>query len=122
MSVFVVPGGPRAAGLVRREVNGEVPPAARAQVMLLLSELVNNAVIHGGVGPSGRVRVEIVRSRDSVRVEVRDNGPAFVWRAEPRPDEDEPGGFGLLLVEQFAARWGVQRDEEGTVVWFEYAL
>ena len=33
---------------------------------------------------------------------------------------DEPGGWGLVLVDQMAERWGVVRDER-TRVWFELA-
>jgi anti-sigma regulatory factor (Ser/Thr protein kinase) len=73
-------------------------------------------------GPDGWVRVAIVRSTDHLHVEVRDDGPGFAWRAQPRVDEDDPGGFGLLLIERLAARWGVVRDEAGTAVWFDYGI
>jgi anti-sigma regulatory factor (Ser/Thr protein kinase) len=91
-------------------------------VLLLLTELVNNAVVHGGVGPEGWVQVEIVGNSDHVHVEVRDDGPGFAWRAEPRVEQDDPGGFGLFLIERLAARWGVTRDEAGTAVWFDYSI
>jgi anti-sigma regulatory factor (Ser/Thr protein kinase) len=119
---FLVRGGPRAAATIREAIDGAVPSDAQPQVLLLLSELVNNAVVHGGVGPDGWVRVAIVRSTDHLHVEVRDDGPGFAWRAQPRVDEDDPGGFGLLLIERLAARWGVVRDEAGTAVWFDYDI
>jgi hypothetical protein len=36
---------------------------------------------------------------------------------------DDPGGWGLVLVERIAASWGVERNEraERTRVWFELA-
>lgn len=122
MSGFAVPGGRGAGAIIREAVNGEVPGAARSQVLLLLTELVNNAVVHGGVGPEGWVQVEIVGNSDHVHVEVRDDGPGFAWRAEPRVEQDDPGGFGLFLIERLAARWGVTRDEAGTAVWFDYSI
>jgi anti-sigma regulatory factor (Ser/Thr protein kinase) len=122
MSGFAVPGGRRAGATVREAVDGELPSAARSQVLLLLTELVNNAVVHGGVGPDGWLRVEIVRTSGHLHVEVRDDGPGFAWRAQPRVGEDDPGGFGLFLIERLAARWGVVRDEAGTKVWFDYAI
>lgn len=122
MSGFAVPGGRGAGATIREAVDGEVPSAARSQVLLLLTELVNNAVVHGGVGPEGWVQVEIVGSSDHVHVEVRDDGPGFAWRAQPRVEQDDPGGFGLFLIERLAARWGVVRDEAGTAVWFDYSI
>jgi anti-sigma regulatory factor (Ser/Thr protein kinase) len=122
VSGFVVRGGRRAAARIRDAIDGELPSEARSQVLLLLTELVNNAVIHGGMGPEDWVRVEIVRGPDHVHIEVRDRGPGFAWRAQPRVEEDDPGGFGLLLIEELATRWGVVRDDVGTAVWFEYAI
>ncbi|HZC28930.1 MAG TPA: hypothetical protein VE269_04255, partial [Gaiellaceae bacterium] len=42
-------------------------------------------------------------------------------RRTPRPDALEPGGLGLLLVDEMADRWGVRRHEDQTCVWFELA-
>jgi anti-sigma regulatory factor (Ser/Thr protein kinase) len=55
-----------------------------------------------------------------VRIEVSDGGAGFVppKRPAPRLDAEEPGGWGLVLVDRLADRWGVARDE-GTSVWFE---
>jgi anti-sigma regulatory factor (Ser/Thr protein kinase) len=80
---------------------------------LLVSEVVTNAVRHGGSdGP-----VELHASWNSeIRVAVQDHGDGFTHR--PRAEEpDEPGGFGLYLVGQLADRWGVETDG-GTTVWF----
>ena len=78
--------------------------------MLLISELVTNAVLHG----TGEIRLTIdVAGRDA-RFTVCDEGdgkPAV--RPEPGPD----GGWGLRLVGQLATRWGVR--EGRTQVWFE---
>jgi hypothetical protein len=51
-----------------------------------------------------------------LRVEVRDGGAGFV--PERRRERSEPGGWGLMLVEGIADRWGVKRDPT-TTVWFE---
>lgn len=53
------------------------------------------------------------------RVEVRDRGAGFVpGRLEPQGAD---GGYGLLLVDRLASRWGVEA-ADGTAVWFELAL
>jgi anti-sigma regulatory factor (Ser/Thr protein kinase) len=51
-----------------------------------------------------------------VRVEVVDQGDGFVPLARDRPT-NEPGGWGLHLVEALADRGGVY--EGSTHVWFE---
>ncbi len=80
---------------------------------LLVSEVVTNAVRHGG---SSRP-VELHASWNSeVRVEVCDHGEGFT-PAPRRGALDEPGGFGLFLVGRLADRWGVETDD-GTTVWF----
>lgn len=82
-------------------------------VKLLISELVSNSVQHCG---DGYVQVEIEAIDGSVRVDVIDNGPAFV--PAPRMGElDSVGGWGLVLVRELATRWG--SFEQNAHVWFE---
>lgn len=83
-------------------------------VRLLISELVTNAVRHGGRGEPVELHA---RWNSCVRVEVVDRGTGF----QPTPRSaplDEPGGFGLFLVGTLADRWGVTTDH-CTTVWFE---
>ncbi len=84
---------------------------------LLLSELVSNAVSHGGAGDAERIELELRATADRVGLEVSDPGPGFTPRARER-ELDEPGGWGLVLVDQMAERWGVVHDGR-TRVWFE---
>ena len=80
---------------------------------LLASELVSNSVKYGGDGP---VRVEIAPTAGGVHVEVIDCGPGFT--ATPRDaDPDRVGGWGLVLVDRLASRWGKQPGR--CCVWFE---
>jgi anti-sigma regulatory factor (Ser/Thr protein kinase) len=82
-------------------------------VKLLISELVSNSVKHCG---QGSVQVEIEAVNGSIRVDVIDCGPSFV--PGPREDElDVEGGWGLVLVEQLASRWG--SFSPSAHVWFE---
>jgi anti-sigma regulatory factor (Ser/Thr protein kinase) len=77
--------------------------------LLLVSELVTNAVVHG------RGEVEFVLSyRDGVVcIEVRDASPARPRARRPAPDEEH--GRGLLLVTALAGAWGTSQD--GTCTW-----
>lgn len=82
-------------------------------VKLLMSELVSNAVKYGGDGP---VIVEIESTPACVRVEVDDRGPAFI--PMPRsPELDVIGGWGFVLVDELASRWG--SSARSAQVWFE---
>ena len=119
--VFEVRGGPEAGVAARQAVlasNGALPASVRADVLLLVTELVTNAVRHASVGPEQPVRVGLRRLPRLVRVEVTDPGSGFA-RVHPRSNGDESGGWGLLLVDRIADRWGVWPTASGTCVWFE---
>jgi hypothetical protein len=51
-----------------------------------------------------------------VRCGVLDHGPGFAARGH---QGSAGGGFGLMIVEQLADRWGMERSPERTEVWFE---
>jgi anti-sigma regulatory factor (Ser/Thr protein kinase) len=93
----------------------------RDTVVLLVSELVSNAVEHGGPhGPTSTVGVEVDVRPDRVRVEVTDAGAS-----EPvvgNGSVHRPSGRGLLLVEALAGRWGCSRLPVGKTVWFEVVI
>ncbi len=118
--VFHVSGGPTAGEAARKLIraeDGAVPERLRDDLLLLVTELVTNAVRHGGVGSDGSVRIEIHQGPERMRVDVVDAGRGFE-RESARPG-DGAGGWGLFLVERIADRWGVGRTESGTNVWFE---
>jgi anti-sigma regulatory factor (Ser/Thr protein kinase) len=83
-------------------------------VALLTSEIVTNAVKRA----TGTVRVEAEMVSDvALRVEASDDHPDLPYPR--RPDPDTAGGRGILLVQELALRWGVDREERHKVVWFE---
>jgi anti-sigma regulatory factor (Ser/Thr protein kinase) len=65
------------------------------------------------------IEIELRRTDTGVLAEVSDRGPGFAPKERDK-DLDEPGGWGLVLVQSIAKRWGVERDG-GTRVWFELA-
>ena len=112
-----------------RAAGGEARAAAHARLgdeldsdrlhtlQLLLSEVVNNSVIHGGVDEDGWIELTFLADAERVRCEVCDSG--IQGDPQPRdPDYDGGGGFGLFLVDSMAERWGVDRGTRLTV-WFE---
>jgi anti-sigma regulatory factor (Ser/Thr protein kinase) len=90
-------------------------PAAD-DVLLCVSELATNAVLHSRSGrPGGRFTVCAATRPGSVRVAVADEGGP--WR--PGRGGDGQGGRGLLIVGTLASRWGRDDGGAGRTVWFE---
>jgi anti-sigma regulatory factor (Ser/Thr protein kinase) len=103
-------GSPRRA---RSELSQLVEGERLFLALLLVSELVTNAVIHARTP----LAVDFELDRDLLRVDVRDGNPDLVRLG--RPEDLASGGRGLSLVEQTADNWGVDRDGVGKSVWFE---
>jgi anti-sigma regulatory factor (Ser/Thr protein kinase) len=82
--------------------------------VLLVSELVTNAVRHAG----STLTVAVAIGRAAVRVEVRDRSPRLPALRESTGGDDE-WGRGLVLVDALASRWGAERLPSGKRVWFE---
>jgi anti-sigma regulatory factor (Ser/Thr protein kinase) len=120
-----VPGGPKAPGLMRARLDGELAGELRqdrlAEVMLLTTEVVSNSVRHGRVGTDGWVSSAVHVGGDHVRIEVRDSGIPRGIPHQRTPNYEDGGGFGLFLLDQVADRWGVEQDS-GLCVWFELTL
>jgi anti-sigma regulatory factor (Ser/Thr protein kinase) len=99
----------RARGLLGMRLAGwSCPDIAAAEVELVLSELVTNAVLHAGT----RVRVGLLLDEDELRVEVRD-----FTRAQPLTGPAAMTGIGLRLVQSMVSRWGVDPHLDGKTVW-----
>lgn len=92
-------------------INGDT----RETTVLLTSEVVTNAVVHG----HGRARLAFSSSRTHVTVEVGDETRRMPERGTPSPEA--LGGRGLAIVDELASRWGAREDGAGKVVWFEVA-
>ncbi len=85
-------------------------------LVLLVSEVVTNAVRHSSAPADTSIILTTSVTEDSIRVNVIDTGEGFTPR--PRDPSAAHGGYGLYLVEKTARRWGVDR-VGGTRVWFE---
>jgi anti-sigma regulatory factor (Ser/Thr protein kinase) len=73
---------------------------------LVISELVTNAVLHGG-RDAGRVTVIVGQEHDGVRLEVRQaKHPGFL-PLDQEPGHLDPTGRGLMIVDALATEWGV---------------
>jgi anti-sigma regulatory factor (Ser/Thr protein kinase) len=123
-------GGVHAAAAARRAVMArapELPEPLQGDVLLLVTELVTNAVRHGPAEPEDSVRLECRREGDRLRFlvsqrspQLNGNGAALVL-GPPDTNGNPPSGWGLVLVERIAEQWGVLANRPGTCVWFEVA-
>ncbi|WP_432193505.1 SpoIIE family protein phosphatase [Streptomyces sp. bgisy027] len=91
--------------------------AAADAVLLVVSELVTNALVH----THGSVRLDLVLRGNRVRVSVSDSSP----RAPAKPvivDWESTGGRGLLLVEAVSDATGTVPVAGGKQVWSEITV
>lgn len=120
MIAVTLPDGPQGAAAARRLLSAVLGKAGCAgelvdRVVLVGSELVTNALVHGAGPPKLRLSV----LPDSARIEVYDNAPALPSRS--RQDGTLPSGRGMLIVEQSANSWGTEPAESGKWVWAEFS-
>jgi anti-sigma regulatory factor (Ser/Thr protein kinase) len=114
-----LPAQPRSAALARAGVAElrVADGAPRDALLIVVSELVTNAVRHAGMNPEALLTVSATLLSDRVRVEVVDHGAGFDRSSVATVRPSVRGGFGLRIVEALSDRWGVGPDE-GTV-WAE---
>lgn len=82
-------------------------------IELLVSELVTNAIVHGG----SDVEVGVAVASERVRVDVFDSSREPPVRREV--SLEEPSGRGLLMLDALATAWGTEFTPGGKSVWFE---
>lgn len=119
---IAVRGGAGAPAAARRAVEAwlgdHLPPERRDDALILISELVTNAVRHGGADETQEVIVRLAATPHAVHGKIVDQGPGFVAPSAPSPRAD--GGFGLVLLQQLSRRWRVSA-APGATVSFELA-
>jgi len=107
---------PRARALVRSSLSSWGLSATMDDLLLVVSELFTNAVLHG----DGQVELRLELLPGCVRLEVVDEGAPDA----PMPLEPVTGalfsGRGLAIVQTVATAWGSARASHGgTRVWAE---
>ncbi|GAA1036455.1 hypothetical protein GCM10009557_47220 [Virgisporangium ochraceum] len=105
--------------LPRLLLSGPVRPDLDDDLDLVLSELVTNAIRHGG----GCTRIELRAAGRLLRLSVTDarTSRPVVHLADRSSRES---GRGMILVQTIARRWGVRRvrQHRGKSVWLELVL
>ena len=118
------PADQGAPGVARRTVREFLrargaDPAQLADVLLAVSEVVTNCVVHGYRDrPGGKVALEARHTGDHLVLSVADQGTGM------RPRLDSPGlGLGLPLVGRVAERVDIKAAEGGgTLVSMSFSL
>jgi anti-sigma regulatory factor (Ser/Thr protein kinase) len=90
-----------------------LPPARLDDLLLVVSELVTNAVVHAATS----LRLVIRSDGRRVLTEVFDGDPRRPVVAARSAREVPVGGRGLLLVDQLSERWGCDSVGTGKRVW-----
>lgn len=111
---------PAAAGEARRFVRDSlsawhVDEEAVEVAQLCVSELVTNAIVHGGT----RSTLTVELDDDVVTVLVADSGGRDDVRRVQSDDAELVSGRGLALVEGLSSAWSSEQTADGTTVWFE---
>ena len=92
-----------------------VPTQVVADASLMTSELVMNSVQHGADDLVG-IELSLQAGGKRLRVEVSElAGKSVPQRREP----DDSGGYGLMLVDTLASRWGTEESDGVRHTWFE---
>jgi CheY-like chemotaxis protein len=108
--------GAKARALVRDVVRDWGLAAISDDAALVVTELVTNAVTHGG----SVFRLQLSRTPVAFRIEVVDDGEGT---PEPQPQDTEAeGGRGIMLVDAMSSSWGVENAPRGKLVWAEIAI
>jgi anti-sigma regulatory factor (Ser/Thr protein kinase) len=93
----------------------QLPQARLDDLLLVVSELVTNAVVHAATS----VRLVIRSDGRRVVTEVYDGDPRRPVVATGSAREMPVGGRGLLLVDKLSERWGCDAAGAGKRVWAE---
>ncbi|MET9659502.1 ATP-binding protein [Streptomyces sp. NPDC006510] len=110
------------AALRQQLIEWKIDDEPAETAVLLLSELVTNAVEHGRVSPGREIGTRFALYDSTLRVEVADANDDL---PKPRPAGiDDEDGRGLALVIALADRWGTcpRRNGIGKAVWAELKL
>jgi anti-sigma regulatory factor (Ser/Thr protein kinase) len=118
-----LPNRPESAGTARRlsesVLHGRwyLPGHITEYAVLLVSELVGNAVRHTG---AHTFALRMFRRRGWIRIELRD--PSRGLPCLLPVHELDISGRGLLLVDMLSDRWGVDLLPRGKTTWFEMRI
>lgn len=122
LMALTLPCAPSASAAVREELS-QIDGLGwiLGDVMLVASELVNNAVMHSGGDTHHDLEVRASRHAEWLTISVRDPGLSGGNAGPAVRAHRQIGGWGLHIVEALCERWGEER-HNGYRVWAEINL
>jgi PAS domain S-box-containing protein len=111
-----IPAHERAVRDARRLVGSTLrrwsaPPRVVDDLVLIVSELAANAVLHG----RPPIQLRLRRTPTHVVLELHDTATYLPRKQRPTPDDEH--GRGLQLVASLCDRWGTRPTADGKAVW-----
>jgi anti-sigma regulatory factor (Ser/Thr protein kinase) len=110
----------QSVGAARRfvsELITDLTPEQQDAVILMVSELATNALVHAASG----FQLTIDRTKTRLRVSVADLGAGTP--SLQSPPSRQPHGRGLRIVEELSDEWGTsEAPKKGKTVWFRLNL
>jgi PAS domain S-box-containing protein len=94
----------------------DIPVAVIGDLILVVSELVTNAILHS----RSPIELRLSRTSDRIVVAVHDGSTAVPRRLQSNLEAEH--GRGLHLVSAISDQWGVRPTEDGKSVWCEVSL
>ena len=121
MGTVLLPYAPASVAVARQRLTADldaagVVQAAVGDAVLVVSELLSNAIRHARPLPGASVQVAWAVDDGAVEVAVSDGGaPTRPYPAHA--SVSALGGRGLDIVEYLSRTWGVRTDPDGLTVW-----
>jgi anti-sigma regulatory factor (Ser/Thr protein kinase) len=120
-SVVHLPCAPASVAFARRVLSDDLKAVgvfdhAVGDAVLVVSELVSNAILHAYPLPGERLKVAWIVDNGWLELAVSDGGSATMPQAG-HPTAASVDGRGLAIVAHVCQTWGVRTDEVGVTVW-----
>ncbi len=121
MGTVLLPCAPASVAVARQRLSADldaagVVHAAVGDAVLVVSELLSNAIRHARPLPGASLLLAWAVDNGSVEVAVSDGGAPTRPRSS-HASVSSLGGRGLDIVDYIARTWGVRTDPEGLTVW-----
>jgi serine/threonine-protein kinase RsbW len=107
-----LPSNPRNIAVIESFVNRlveqyKISPDLHCNILVSLTEAVNNAIIHGNCSDESKnVSIRLKRSRNTIAISVTDEGCGFDPKKVPDPTAAENltkcGGRGVFLMQELS--------------------
>ncbi len=119
-TAVVLPSDARAPGIAREVVAQHalgLPAEIVEDALVVVSELVTNAVLHG----RPEIILRLRRYPPGIGIGVQDGGEQRPQLPSSEPGVHDPAGRGMRIVDALADRWTVESNTPppGKTVWFE---